>query len=89
MSITNTRKRTRLKLYLFLTNLLHILTGFLAGLIGGDQSIAITITYIAYQYFEYQQIHDDIVHDILVYLASMVFGFYIRITVNAHFFKSV
>jgi hypothetical protein len=67
------------KLYLFLTNLLHILVGFLAGLIGGDQSIAITITYIAYQYFEYMAIHDDIVHDILVYLASMSFGFAIKI----------
>ena len=79
MRITNTLKTKRLSLYLFLTNLLHILTGFLAGYIGGDQSIAITITYIAYQYFEYQKIHDDIVSDILVYLASMVFGFYTRI----------
>jgi hypothetical protein len=51
----------------------------LAGFIDGDQSIAITITYIAYQYFEYREIHDDIVHDMLVYLASMVFGFYTRI----------
>jgi len=70
-------------LYLFLTNLLHILVGFLAGLIGGDQSIAITIMYIAYQYFEYQKIHDDIVHDILVYLASMTFGFAVKIWVVA------
>jgi hypothetical protein len=67
------------KLYLFLTNLLHILVGFLAGYVGGDQSIAITITYIAYQYFEYQQIHDSLVHDILVYLGSMVFGFAVRV----------
>jgi len=66
-------------LYLFLTNLLHILVGFLAGFIGGDQSIAITIAYIAYQYFEYLAIHDDIVHDTLVYLASMTFGFAVRL----------
>ena len=67
------------KLYLILTNFLHILVGFLAGYIGGDQSIAITITYIAYQYFEHLAIHDDIVHDILVYLASMVFGFTVKV----------
>jgi hypothetical protein len=66
-------------LYLFLTNLLHVLVGFLAGYIGGDQSIAITITYIAYQYFEHLAVHDDIVRDILVYLASMTFGFAIKI----------
>jgi len=79
MPTINTLKSKRLSLYLFLTNLLHILVGFLAGYVGGDQSIAITITYIAYQYFEHKEIHDDIVHDILVYLASMVFGFYTRI----------
>jgi hypothetical protein len=55
------------------------LVGFLAGYIGGDQSIAITITYLAYQYFEHLAIHDDIVRDILVYLASMTFGFAIKI----------
>jgi hypothetical protein len=73
-------------LYLFLTNLLHILVGFLAGFVGGDQSIAITVTYLAYQYFEHLAIHDDIVHDILVYLASMTFGFAVKIwvvTLNA------
>jgi len=70
-------------LYLFLTNLLHILVGFLAGFIGGDQSIAITIAYLAYQYFEHLAIHDDIVRDILVYLASMTFGFAIKIWVVA------
>jgi hypothetical protein len=66
-------------IYLFLTNLLHILVGFLAGFIGGDQSIAITIAYLAYQYFEYLAIHDDIVHDILVYLGSMAFGFAVKV----------
>ena len=66
-------------IYLFLTNLLHILVGFLAGFVGGDQSIAITITYIAYQYFEYREIHDDIVHDILVYLGSMTSGFAVKV----------
>jgi len=71
------------KLYLFLTNLLHILVGFLAGFMGGDQCIAITITYIAYQYFEHLKIHDDIVHDILVYLGAMTFGFAIKIWVVA------
>jgi hypothetical protein len=55
------------------------LVGFLAGYIGGDQSIAITITYLAYQYFEHLAVHDDIVRDILVYLASMTFGFAIKI----------
>jgi len=66
-------------LYLILTNFLHVLVGFLAGLMGGDQSIAITITYIAYQYFEHLAIHDDIVRDILVYLGAMTFGFAIKI----------
>jgi len=79
MPTINTLKSKRLSLYLILTNFLHVLVGFLAGYVGGDQSIAITITYIAYQYFEHKEIHDDIVHDILVYLASMVFGFYTRI----------
>ncbi len=65
-------------LYLFLTNLLHISVGFLAGYIGGDQSIAITIAYLAYQYFEHLAIRDDIVRDILVYLASMAFGFAVK-----------
>ena len=69
------------KLYTVLTNLAHILTGLLAGYIGGDQSIAITITYLAYQYFENAQVHDDIVLDVLVYLASMVAGFALRAVV--------
>jgi len=67
------------RLYTALTNTVHVLTGLLAGYIGGDQSVAITITYLAYQYFENTQVHDDIVFDVLVYLASMVAGFALRV----------
>mgnify|MGYP001626250220 CR=1 FL=1 len=66
------------RLYLIMANILHVIVGLLAGYIGGDQSVAITIAYIAYQYFEYRRINDTIVWDILVYLASMVAGFIIK-----------